>query len=76
VVGTRGEFHRSALRASTPPADGPPRNVLVELAFAPIESGHHRGRRGIEIRLDGERIGELSGPVSARYGPLLEDVLV
>lgn len=75
VVGTRGEFHRSARQAYAPLADGRPRNVVVELAFTPIEAEHQRGRRGIEIRLDGERVGELTAPTAALYGPLLEDVL-
>lgn len=76
VAGTRGEHHQSSLRPYAPLDDGLPRKFVVELAFSPVETPHHQGRRGVEIRLDGGTVGELSALMSAHYGPLVEDVLL
>lgn len=75
VVVTREEYHQPALQAYGPHDDGRGRRVAVELAFAPSASSRHRGRPGIEVRLDGRRVGELTALMSERYRPAVEDVL-
>lgn len=75
VVVTREEHHQRELAAWAPRADGRARRVAVELCFAPITHGTHAGRRGIEARLDGRRVGELTFLMSQRYGPLVDEVL-
>lgn len=75
VVVTREEHHQRALAAWAPRPDGRARRVAVELRFAPVSHGTHAGQRGIEVRLDGQRVGELTKRMSDRYAPLVEDVL-
>lgn len=65
-----GELTRFA-----PPVDAPPRRVAVELGFAPIRHGRYAGLRGIEVRLDGTRVGELTALMSRRYASFVEEVL-
>ncbi|MEJ3653696.1 excalibur calcium-binding domain-containing protein [Actinomycetes bacterium KLBMP 9759] len=75
VVVTKEEFHQAALALYAPRPDGQPRHVAAELVFAPITYGAHAGERGIEVRLDGYRVGELTYAMSQRYAPMVEDVL-
>ncbi|WP_158559912.1 hypothetical protein [Prauserella sp. PE36] len=72
VTVTREEHHQAEL-ARYAPAGGE-RRVVVELGWCTITSGKHRGRRAVEVRLDGHRIGELTYLMSQRYGPLMERV--
>src|SRR5687768_11824881 len=39
-----------------------------------IAAGKYRGQRGIEVRLDGQRVGELTFLMSQRYAPVLMHV--
>lgn len=75
VVVTREELHQPALLRYAPGADGRQRHVAVELRIAPISHGRHVGEPGIEIWLDGRRVGELTALMSSRYGPLVADML-
>ena len=75
VVVTGEEHHQDALTRHAPGVDGRPRRVAVELRFAPIRHGRHTGQRGVEVLLDGRRVGELTRRMSQRYGPLLDHVL-
>jgi hypothetical protein len=65
VVVTGGEHHQDALW-EYPPVPGRSRRVAIELV--PI------GPR-LEVRLDGQRVGELSALMSQRYGPTVDGVL-
>jgi hypothetical protein len=75
VVVTGEEHHQGALVRYAPQGDGRPRQVAVELRFAPIRHGQYAGQRGIEVLLDGQRVGELTHRMALRYGPLVEHVL-
>ena len=44
----------------------------VTLHPVTIESGRHAGEPGVEVRLEGERIGEFSATVGARYRPVVD----
>ncbi|MEO6086564.1 MAG: hypothetical protein ABIQ18_25965 [Umezawaea sp.] len=70
---TREEHHQPALARYTV-TEGQERHVAVELAWCTIDSGKYRGERGIEVRLDGQRVGELTYLMSRRYAPLVAQV--
>lgn len=69
------EHHPDVLAGYAPRAGGPPLRVAVELGFAPITRGRYAGLRGIEVRLGGRRVGELTALMSRRYASFVEEVL-
>lgn len=73
VTITGEEHHQEALARYDVPA-GVSRHVAVHLAWCMIARGRHRGERGIEVRLDGQRVGELTFLMSRRYAPVLMHV--
>jgi hypothetical protein len=73
VVVTGEEDHQDVLRAFAP--IDRPRRVAAELRFAPLRRGRQAGQRGIEVLLDGRRIGELTQLMSVRYGGHVDAVL-
>jgi hypothetical protein len=75
VAVTGAEHHQDALARYAPNADGRARHVAVELVPAPVTRGAHAGLSGIEARLDGVRIGELTAREGQRYAALVDDVL-
>ncbi|MCP2164821.1 hypothetical protein LX83_001661 [Goodfellowiella coeruleoviolacea] len=74
VTVTREEHHQAVLRRYQVSA-GSERRVAVELGWCTIRSGKYRGRRAIEVRLDGRRVGELTHLMSERYTPLITRVI-
>jgi len=68
VTVTREEHHHEVLRRH---AVGP---TTAELGFCTIGSGRYRGRRAIEVRLAGARVGELTFRMSERYAGLVRSV--
>jgi hypothetical protein len=73
ILVTQVEDHQDIL-APHAPVDSERRDVLVELAFCTVSAGMYAGSRGIEVRLDGYRVGELTPTMSHRYAELLEQV--
>ncbi|QJY44406.1 hypothetical protein [Pseudonocardia broussonetiae] len=71
VVVTGEEHHQAALVRWAPHPDGRGRRVAAELAFV---TGP-RGRRLIEVRIDGQRVGVLTPLMSERYAPHVHEVL-
>lgn len=69
------EHHQPALAPWAPFADELPRHVAVELRPAPVTIGYDAGRPGVEVLLDGWRIGELAPTPAERYLPHVHDVL-
>lgn len=69
VTVTREEHHQDVLSAYRFP------DVVAELAWCTIQAGKYRGQRGIEVRLDGRRVGELTHAMTQRYGPMVDAVL-
>lgn len=75
VVVTGVEQHQAVLAPWAPGPDGRPRQVAAELVPAITSAGPHAGRRGIEVRIDGRRAGELTLLLSERHLPGVDDVL-
>lgn len=74
VVVTGVEHHQPALAAWAPFGDGRPRQVAVELRRTAITHGPDAGRRGMEVLLDGRRVGELPHAMAERYAPFVDDL--
>ena len=75
VTVTREQYHQAALSPYSPRTRGHRRSVAVELGVCRIGSGKYAGGRGIEVRLDGRRIGELTHNMSERYLPLVDHII-
>ena len=65
VTVTREEHHQDVLSGRTGRA-------VVELRPCPITSGKHAGQDGLEVVLDGRRVGELTRLMAQRYRPLVD----
>src|SRR5690349_3377797 len=74
TVTVTGEQHHQEALARYAVPDGVARHVAVHLTWCAIATGKYRGQRGIEVRLDGYRVGELTFPMSQRYAPALMHV--
>jgi hypothetical protein len=72
VTVTREEYHQQVL-GRYPITDAGYR-TSAELAWCTIGAGKYRGQRAVEVRLGGERVGELTYAMSQRYGAMLEQV--
>ncbi|WP_409181194.1 DUF4236 domain-containing protein [Amycolatopsis sp. VS8301801F10] len=72
VTVTKEENHQETLRRYH---SGAPRTIVAaELAPSTVSSGKHKGSYAIEVRLDGQRVGELTAAMSARYRHLVTGV--
>lgn len=74
VTVTREEHHQQVL-GRYPVAPGGQRRVVVELGWCAIAAGKYRGEQAVEVRLDGQRVGELTWLMSQRYGDLVSGLL-
>ena len=74
TVTVTGEQHHQDVLSRYAVPDGVTRHVAVSLTWCMIAAGKHRGQRGIEVRLDGYRVGELTFLMSQRYAPVLMHV--
>src|SRR3954467_658568 len=74
VTVTREEHHQFAL-SRYPVSGDAVRRVAVELAWCTINFGKYKGERAVEIRLDGERVGELTYAMSQRCGNVVDTVV-
>jgi hypothetical protein len=72
VTVTREEYHQQVLGRY--PITDAGYQITAELAWCTIGAGKYRGQRGIEVRLGGERVGELTYAMSQRYAAMLEQV--
>jgi hypothetical protein len=75
VVLTGTPYHQDSLVWYTPPDDGPPSQVVAELVPALLWSGDQAGWWGIEVRIDGYRVGELTHPEAGWYWPTVDRML-
>ncbi|MEJ2865044.1 hypothetical protein [Actinomycetospora flava] len=73
VVVTREEDHQDVLARHHRPGAAP-RPLTVELWSSSVTRGKYRGDYAVEVRLDGERVGELTALMSARYRHLVDVV--
>jgi hypothetical protein len=67
VAVTREEHHQDVLA-------GRGGRMAVALQPATIATGKYAGQRGLEITLDGRRVGELTRLMAERYLPLVDEV--
>ncbi len=67
VTVTREEHHQDVLSGRTGRA-------VVELRPCMIASGKHAGQDGLEVVLDGRRVGELTRLMAQRYRPMVDDL--
>jgi hypothetical protein len=74
TVTVTGEQHHQDVLSRYAVPGGVTRHVAVNLTWCMIAAGKHRGQRGIEVRLDGYRVGELTFLMSQRYAPVLMHV--
>jgi hypothetical protein len=74
VTVTREEHHQLAL-TRYPVSGDAARRVAVELGWCTVGFGKYKGDQAVEVRLDGERVGELTYAMSQRYGPVVDAVL-
>jgi hypothetical protein len=72
VTVTRQEHHQSVL-SRYPVAEGQQRRVAVTLGWCTVILGKY-GVPAIEVRLDGQRVGELTHLMSQRYAPVVARV--
>ncbi|WP_197522967.1 hypothetical protein [Actinokineospora pegani] len=75
VTVTREEHHQDVLSRWAHLA-GSPEVVAAELGWCTIAAGKYRGEKGVEVLVDGRRVGELTYLMSRRYAPLVSKVLV
>jgi hypothetical protein len=66
VTVTREEQHQAVLA-------GRGGRVVVALAPCTISAGKYAGQRGIEVTLDGSRVGELTRLMAQRYLPMVDE---
>ncbi|WP_027944456.1 hypothetical protein [Amycolatopsis taiwanensis] len=45
--------------------------MAAELVSSSVSRGKHKGAYAVEVRLDGERVGELTAAMSSRYKNLV-----
>ena len=73
VVGE--EHHQAALAHYAPVPTSAPRRLVAELTIAPIGRGTYAGRPGVQVRIDGTQVGELTFRMSQRYLPTVEAMI-
>ena len=69
------EDHHQQVLARYPAGFDEPHRVLVQLGWCTVRSGKHRGQGAIEVRIGGERVGELTHLMSMRYAPMVDQIL-
>jgi len=70
VTVTREESHQETLARHHSMTRSLTR-VAAELASSSVSRGKHKGAYAVEVRLDGERVGELTAAMSTRYKHLV-----
>lgn len=70
VVVTGEEHHQDVLDPLAPPHGGI-RRVFAELGWCTATTGKHAGKRLVEVRIDGRRVGQLTPAMTDRYESLI-----
>lgn len=71
---TGEEHHQDRLLSVAPRNPNEVTRVLVTLSYCQIVTGRYRGEQAIEVRLDGERVGQLTRAMTQRYAPYVDDI--
>lgn len=72
---TGEEDHQDVLRQFGPGSTDTPRWETAALGFCTIAKGKFAGEQAIEVRLGGERVGQLTRAMTERYENLVRDAL-
>lgn len=72
---TGEEDHKNVLRQLAPASTGAQRWETAALGFCTIAKGKFAGQQAIEVRLGGERVGQLTRAMTQRYQQLVRDAL-
>lgn len=72
VAVVEAEHHQVVLAGYAPAPGEPPRRLVAELVRAPVTAAGWAGRPGVEVRIDGGRVGELTYRTAQDYLPMLE----
>jgi hypothetical protein len=67
VTVTREEHHQDVLA-------GRSGSTIAELRSCTITAGKHAGQDGLEVLLDGRRVGELTRLMAQRYRPMVDEI--
>jgi hypothetical protein len=72
---TGEDVHQEVLRrhAATPGEES--REVVASLAFCKITKGKYKGEEAIEVRIAGQRVGQLTFAMTERYRDVVRDLL-
>lgn len=71
VTVTREEDHQHVLARHHRAGSPAPTRVVVDLVSGTVGRGKYRGAYAVEVRLGGERVGELTAAMSRRYAPVV-----
>ena len=71
---TGEEHHQDHLLPFAPCNPNEATRVLVTFGYCQIVNGKYRGERAIEVRLDGERVGQLTHAMTQRYASYVNAV--
>lgn len=69
---TKEGNHQDVLSKYAPASGESFRNVVASLHYCKIASGKHRGQSAIEVQLNGNRVGELTRGMTARYADVVD----
>lgn len=72
---TKEEDHQNVLRKYAPVGKQEYRGVIASLGFCVIENGKYQGRKAIEVRVGGRRVGQLTYAMTGRYSDIVETLL-
>jgi hypothetical protein len=64
---TKEEDHQHTLSRYRPNSPTRPREVIASLGLCTIKGGKYKGQTAIEVRIDGQRVGQLTYAMTQRY---------
>lgn len=71
---TGEEHHQDHLLSVAPSNPNEATRVVVTLCYCQIANGKYQGEQAIEVRLDGERVGQLTRAMTERYASYMDAV--
>lgn len=71
---TGEEHHQDHLLSVAPCNPNVTTRVIVTLCYCQIVNGKYQDEQAIEVRLDGERVGQLTRAMTQRYSPYMNAV--
>ena len=72
---TKEEQHQDVLLPQAPSSDQDYREVSATLGFCDIATGKYKGEQAVEVRIGGQRVGQLTHAMTMRYADVVRRVL-